>query len=60
MRLQRVSSVQEFEKPVHMDEDAPEHAKIRSKKMEKIGYKGDNAVEADEVPRLQCVVACRV
>ena len=52
--------MQEFEKPVHMDEDAPEHAKIRSKKMEKIGYKGDNAVEADEVPRLQCVVACRV
>ena len=25
-----------------------------------IGYKGDNAVEADEVPRLQCVATCRV
>jgi len=55
-RIARVSSVQEFEKPVHMDEDAPEHAKIRSKKMEKIGYKGDNAVEADEDPLLMAYV----
>ncbi len=43
-----------------MDEDAPEHAKIRSKKMEKIGYKGDNAVEADEVQRVQSAAACLV
>ena len=58
VRPQRVSSVQEFERPSGaVAEDASEDAKIRSKKMQKIGYKGDNAVEADEA-RPQRAPAC--
>jgi hypothetical protein len=47
--FQRVSSVQEFESADTVKET--EVSKERSKKMQKIGYKGDDAIEADEVRR---------
>ena len=47
--FQRVSSVQEFE--AADPENETEMSKERSKKMQKIGYQGDNAIEADEVRR---------
>ena len=47
---QRVSSVQGFEDIVAAaDLNETEDQKLRSKKMQKIGYKGNDAIEADEV-----------
>jgi hypothetical protein len=61
VRPQRSSSVQQFEGTAAILETASPEAKLRAKEMEKIGYKGDNAIEADEVKvytahvRLICV-----
>ena len=47
---QRVSSVQGFEElSAQAAAELSEDAKMRAKKMSKIGYKGDRAIEADEV-----------
>jgi hypothetical protein len=53
--------VQQFEGTAAILENASPEAKLRAKEMEKIGYKGDDAIEADEVKvyrahvRLICV-----
>jgi hypothetical protein len=53
--------VQQFEGTAAILETASPEAKLRAKEMEKIGYKGDDAIEADEVKvyrahvRLICV-----
>lgn len=48
-----MSSVQGFEDIVAAaDLNETEDQKMRSKKMQKIGYKGADAVEADEVSRI--------
>jgi hypothetical protein len=48
---QRVSSVQGFEEIAQaaINENLSEDQQLRNKKMQKIGYKGNDAIEADEV-----------
>ena len=53
--------MQQFEGTAALVKTASPEAKLRAKEMEKIGYKGDDAIEADEVKvyrahvRLICV-----
>mmetsp|Transcript_70258 Transcript_70258/g.114113 ORF Transcript_70258/g.114113 Transcript_70258/m.114113 type:complete len:1322 (+) Transcript_70258:48-4013(+) len=56
-QIARSSSVQGFEElGAKKDEEESHHAKERNKKMNKIGYKGEQAIEAAEDPLLMAYV----